>query len=160
MKTWIKIALGGSAVILAGGAVFFATRSAAAQESAAKAFEVSADCRTVRVIDEEAAVAAIKNAALVTFRGLDEPANDLMLRTIKFLTKCEPTDDMLIVNSPAGVNMTVGQAKAIIGDKTVGQVMEQAALREQSFDLNGVGLEGAAAPSPVDNFVGWYRGAT
>lgn len=76
-----KIGLGLALAAAVGGGVFFFTRGAAAASSAKQAFSVTG-CRKIELVDADAAEEAIRNAAIASFRGMDEPAAALLDRVV------------------------------------------------------------------------------
>lgn len=146
MKLWGWLAVVG-AVVTVGGAVFIFSREAVAKEAGKKAFRVNAECTEVEVIDEEAAKQALVAAATLHFRGMDQHAIDLIVRALgQAIPQC-PINDYMKISGIPGVpfGVTVGQVRAIVGDKTLEEVQDLAA----QGGLPGIpGLEGAAVGPP------------
>lgn len=156
MKTFGKLMLTTTAVAMVGTAVFLYTRPAAAAAAGKKAFKVSPDCLSVTVIDEVEGQKALEAAATISFRSMSERADLLLLRVVSYATSCPVSDDMKISGLP-GVpfGITIGQIKAIIGDRTVEEVAELAA----QGGLPLPGLEGAGLDmNPVNAILAYITG--
>lgn len=144
MKIWKALAIAG-AVITVGGAVFIFSRPAAAKAAGAKAFKVTADCTTVEIVDEEAAKSALMAAGTIAFKGLDQPAMELIVSALGYAIPQCPINDYMKISGVPGVpfGVTIGELRQIVGDKSIGEIQELAAKGE----LPGVpGLEGVGPP--------------
>jgi hypothetical protein len=152
---WKALAVVG-AVVTVGSTVFLVSRPAAAAAAGKKAFKVSPDCLTVEIVDEEAGRAALTAAATISFRSMSERADLLLLRVLSYaLNPCVPTDDMKITGIPGvPIGVTVGEIKAIIGNRTVEEVGELAAQGGLALP----GLEGAGERNPVNAILAWTTG--
>lgn len=149
MKVLKFLAIAG-AVITIGGAVFIFSRPAAARAAGAKAFKVSADCTSVEIVDEEEAKAALTSAATIAFQGMDGKAIDLIVRALGFAIPQCPINDYMKISGIPGVpfGVTIGELRAIVGDRTVQEVADLAAQGQ----LPGVpGMVGASPDAPPRN---------
>lgn len=147
MKTTGKIILGITVAAAVGIAMFFGTRRAAAASAAAKGFEIDDGCERITLVDQQQAEKAIRDAALVAYRGLKEPAIDLLNRVLgAMFPQCNLTSaTVFVVPGPGGVQVEVPLGLIQLGllNKTVGDVKAQA----EAGDLPpGLQLEGAPAP--------------
>lgn len=151
MKIWTFLAVAG-AVVTVGGAVFLFTRDAAAASAGRKGFKVSADCTSVEVVDEDAAKEALIAGATANFHGMDQKAIDLIILALGVAIRDShcPVNDYMRVSGIPGVPlpMTIGQIRAIVGDRTLEEVQELAAKGE----LPGVpGFDAASDPLYMDS---------
>lgn len=154
MKVW-HVAVAATAVAVVGGAVFLFSRPAAARDAGLRAFEVSADCKSVRVIDPKAAEDALRAAGIAVFRGMDMPAMEFLRKAIKLVTNCEATDDMMVDGFPGQpAAVSVGTIASIFGDDSIEQV-----LRKYGGQFGGgLSLEGGSMTD--DNGLAAVRAAT
>lgn len=143
MKTSTIIILGSVAAIGIGAAVFLSTREAAASEKAKKAFEIDKDCSVIRVVDEAAFQAAVRDAALASYNGTDEQADVLLDRALSVLLKefpqCpERLGGTVIFQVPNQLPMPLAVVRAVTAGKTVGELRD-------AYARGDFNLEGAAA---------------
>lgn len=121
--TWI---LGIAGAVLVGAIVFGRTRRAAAASSGSRAFEVSADCQTIRVVSEAEARAAATAAAIVVHPSASSPALPVLQQALAVaIPQCDwqdvPPDRTFIHN---GAHYTWQEIETLIGTRTLGQLTE------------------------------------
>lgn len=152
MKTSTLIILGSVAAVGIGVAVFLGTREAKAGEVAKNAFKINDDCSVIEVVDMAAFEEAGKDAALAAFRGMDEPADDMIDRVFSILLKNFPQcparlDGLTIIKIPNQLPVPVAAVRALTANKTVGELKGLV----ESGQLN---LEGGDVKQPFrDRFV-------
>lgn len=159
MKLWKAIALGG-ALLGIGGSIYLFSRPAAAAAAGKRAFKVSADCTSVQIVDEEAAKQALVAAAMVHFHGLDQPAMELIVLALGTAIPQCPINDYMKISGVPGVpfGVTIGELRAIVGDKTLEQVQELAAQGGLPMPM-GISPESPTAPrNPVSAILAWTTG--
>lgn len=137
MKTWAKITIGTFIVTAAGTMIFLGTRKAAAADDAARGFAIGKDCARASVTDEKYAKSSVFNAALISLQGMDEPAEDLLMRVLGTMwPQCAGKfTDAFTIDVPGMPPMTLGAIKVLMAGKTVGEL--KAAYESGKFDKLG-----------------------
>lgn len=156
---WKGLAIAG-AVLTVGTAVFVFSRPAAAKAAGAKAFKVSDDCKSVEIIDEEAAKSALIAAATIAFKGMDQPAIELIVSALGYAIPQCPINDYMKITGIPGVpfGLTIGEVRAIVGTKTVAEVQELAAQGGLPMPM-GVSPDSPSIPqNPVNALLAWTTG--
>lgn len=120
---WILL---GTVVVVTGGAIaFFSSTRAAAASKALEGFKVAPDCSTIEVIDQAKAEASMRDAAIVSFSSMDEPAMDLLMRMLDTaFPQCKPIQDSAVFSMPGQVPASIGTIRLLIGDRTVAEVKD------------------------------------
>lgn len=163
MKTWVKALLGAGAVITLGGTVFLLSRPAAAREAGRQAFVTDYPCTTVTIVDEEAAKTALMNAVGLAYKGMDKRADELLVGALKWALgdRC-PVTDALVIKGIPGVpfKLSIGQIKAVLGDRTVQEIADMAAKGEiPGFEMPvGASEAGTTPRHPIAAMLAWLTG--
>lgn len=120
--TWLT--LGILTTIGIGTAAFFLSGKAAAATAATQAFQISADCSTITIVDEAAAKGAATAAALVVRPLPSDPALEAAIEALAIaMPQCdwnEIPDDRTFVHR--GTRYTWAQLSALLEGKTVGDL--------------------------------------
>lgn len=159
MKILKTLAIVG-AVVTVGTAVFVFSRPAAAKAAGAKGFKVDAKCTLVEIVDEEQAKAALTAAATIAFQGMDGRADELLVRALGFAIPQCPINDYMKITGIPGVpfGVTIGEIKAIVGTRTVGEIAELAAQGGLPMPV-GVSPDNPTPPqNPVNAILGFVTG--
>lgn len=125
-STATKVLIGTAIALGIGTTIFFKTRRAAAASQGAKAFEVSDDCMTIKVVDESAAKAAALAASLVVRPKPSDPAlgavRNLMVVVFPECGWTTIPNDLTFIH---GFNSyTWLELSNRIGDRTVGELTQ------------------------------------
>lgn len=149
MKIW-KLAILGTVVTAAGAAVFLGSRKAAAAEASTKGFKVSADCKSIEIVNEGEAQAAVTAAALASFRDMDEPASDLLDRALDIMfAKCAPLGGDTQVKAKNYPAVSLAVVRTALAGQSVGDVAD--AAKSGNFEL--VGAAGEALGNSVQGLL-------
>lgn len=144
MKT-SNLIIGVMAVGLVGAGVFFFTREAAAGSKAAKAFSVSADCNTIRILDEQLAQEAATAAAISLAPSGDSSALTVVKEALAImLPQCswdDPPATRAFVDK-AGNSTSWAMIEDFIGSETTVSQLKDRLLAE-------AGLQGAVVVPPL-----------
>jgi len=142
MKT-LGYIIGGMALAGVGAVVFLASRKAVAASKAAEGFEVTPDCSRIKLVDQEAAKSAATDGLLAAYKGMDEPASDLLVRLLGVLfPQCTITGN-IVLEVPGYPAMTISAIRLLLYGQSVGDVKDKLEMGG-SFGLEGTSDDGTS----------------